>query len=158
MDTESSIVKTGKRKTNMNRAFEYYCAGWAQKDISKIMGINDSTLIKWIKDNNWDEKRKSVTNPVAMLKKNVTGIALYLSQSIEESITEIKESGVIKKLDGDALNQLGRLLPKIELKGTTEVEAAELLRDFLVFVESENRDAAKMMGDLILGYLQKKYS
>jgi hypothetical protein len=116
----------GRKSDPKKKEFAYilYMAGELQKDIAERVEISPLTLINWIKDGGWAEKRaaKNITR-TEIVNKTLMAISDLLDRASEEKDEE-KLSGL-----SDKLSKLASTIEKLD-KQNSVVDDIETFMNF----------------------------
>jgi predicted transcriptional regulator len=141
--------------------------GISQKEIASILKISTKSINNWVKDGDWAKKRTEdmvkkqtaeegvwdlINHQLRVLKriKEVQELELDSCEDLKELKGKLIERG-----DIDALQKLFTTIKGKELEWTQRVK---IVREFLEYVDSENRTLAKDVVILANQYLNEKRS
>lgn len=130
-------------------AYEYYIKGLlTQREIAKIIGISEKTLVEWIQEGKWEENRNKLQLSKAQLAELTyqTSI-LFMKQLAEKEKVQIA--------DIDAITKIAAAIDKIVGKSSAP-NVIEIMMDFLKFVEKYGPNHAKILSELAQNYIQTK--
>ena len=128
-----------------------YFRGKTLSEISKIFGVSERTLLRWKKDNKWEEKKKKyVANPLS--------IEVYIDSFIVKKLDELskasdKESGKII----DSLSKLAKVKASFGKQGDFATQAIYVFEKFSIFVKNKIKDAdfMEMLQESIQKFIRK---
>lgn len=123
MNEKKEKLKKSDRQQQQELARMYYMQGVALSDIADKTGVSRPTITKWVKDNNWEEKRAA--NNITR-QELVTKILRGINKIIENYNNSDDPN---RTLDADKLVKLAAAIERIDKKANV-VDCIEV---FMVF-------------------------
>lgn len=139
--------------------------GIEQQSISKILGVSENTISKYVVTGNWRQKRvahsikrntseEDTLTALAHQSRVIRLISEQLAKEVNEDMTAQELSAcLIPRGDIDALTKLFAAVKGKELDWSNLVK---VLREFSVWVKEENLSLAQQMVPSIDKYLNEK--
>lgn len=128
-----------------------YFRGKTLSEISKIFGVSERTLLRWKKNNKWEEKKKKyVANPLSL--------GVYIDSFIVKELDKLskandKESGKII----DSLSKLAKVKASFVKQGDFATQAIYVFEKFSIFVRNKIKDVnfMEMLQESIQKFIRK---
>ena len=137
-------------------------SGWSQKDISKKIGVDESTIVQWAKEDEWKTRKNAVrVTPQEIVNKNLLVIGMLLDFMERMNVTT--ETVLTYSKIVDQITKLSSVIEKINKDKTSVVTTIDAFDEFSVWLESyaektrgvSEKDIDKINGLLDL-YIQEK--
>lgn len=133
-----------------------YMEGMAQKEIAKLLGVTETTIGTWKKDNNWEAERTrknllSMTNTETMEE-----LIHYQQQTLLTQVKEWKEQGTGKLISKGDVDALSKLYSTIKKKDTVWADYVKIIREFAEYIAEKNPKLAKEVVDVANDFINDK--
>lgn len=145
--------KNEKRDGQKNHAYTLYInTPMSQKDIADKAGVSQQTMVKWVKEGNWDAQKKSLTTTraeqLALLYEILAKLNANAKASLEDDDPETNP-------DSDGIIKIAAAIQKLEKEaGIGEMILTGLA--LLKFVQKEDLEACKVINKWFYLFIQDK--
>lgn len=144
--------------TTRDAARVLYFEGTPQKQISKIIGISETTISTWKKKGDWDEKLKKRNQLQETNADIVQELISYQLRALRARINnwealEDEEPKLIGKGEIDALSKLYATIKKKDIEWTNYVQ---IMKEFMSWIQLKDLELAKSLIDYSNEFLNDK--
>jgi transcriptional regulator with XRE-family HTH domain len=141
------IKQERARKKELGKFF--FCnSNLSQKEIAGKVGISEVTLSKWVKSENWDKMKASIT----ITKQEQLSRIYDQITAINKRIVD-DQKGIPTGTDADVLSKLASVIEKLE-KETSITDVVSVSMKFLEWVRKIDTARAKELSSLFDAFIK----
>jgi len=129
--------------TKKEQAREMYMLGIKQIDIARILQVSTETMTNWKKAGDWEDARLHRDMLEIKNEETVREITAYQLAVMKKQKDAWLESGEIKPFDNSTIQGVRYLFNCYKSQGLKWEHYIKVIRGFLDFMESQNKDLAK---------------
>lgn len=135
------------RKKDLARFF--YCnASLTQKEIASKVGVSEQSITRWIKEENWEKLKASIT----ITKQEQISRVYQQIAAINRKITE-EQKGIPNVADADVLAKLAAVIERLE-KETSIADVVSVSIKFLEWLRKSDNEKAKELSGLFDAFIK----
>lgn len=142
---------TNKQDRNRKRELArfFYCnANLTQKEIATKVGVSEQSITRWIKEENWDKLKASIT----ITKQEQISRVYQQIAAINKKITE-EQQGIPTGADADVLAKLAAVVERLE-KETSIADVVSVSIKFLEWLRQSDSEKAKELSSLFDAFIK----
>lgn len=144
---DQPIKQERARKKELGKFF--FCnSNLSQKEIAAKVGISEVTLSKWVRAENWDKIKASIT----ITKQEQLSRIYDQISAINQKIVEL-QGGIPTGADADVLSKLASVIEKLE-KETSITDVVSVSMKFLEWVRKIDTARAKELSSLFDAFIK----
>lgn len=123
----------------------------SQKEIATRVGVSAQTITKWVKTENWEQLRVSLT---IMKEEQLKSLYRQVS-AINDTISSRETEKYPTPAEADAINKLASAIAKLEVEsGLSEIIAS--FKEFFSWLRSHNVEEAQRIIPLFDDFVKSK--
>jgi hypothetical protein len=130
-----------KRSSQENKATakELFMLGWSQTRIASVLVINEATISKWAKSENWAKLRADQFSVESKVQQQIFDIYTHQVEAINAWCVE-NPGKVLEKGTPDGLYKMYSI---IKVKSASWAQVTDTVKDLVEFIASQDPDLAK---------------
>lgn len=130
----------------------YIQGAYTQKEIAGKVGVSEQTMSKWVRDEDWDSLRKSLTTTKA---EQLAFLYEILAKMTAEGKKALEDDDPKTNPDYDGISKISKAIERLE----KETNIGEMLQTgmlFLKFMKAEDLDLAKTFNTYFMLFIQEQ--
>lgn len=139
--------------TKKEQAREMYMLGMKQVEIARILEVTNESVTNWKKAGNWEESKIQRDLLEIQNEETVREITAYQLSVMKNQMNAWIESGERKPFDNSTIQGVRYLFNCYKSQGLKWEHYVKVMRQFVEFVDGQNKDFAKellMYSDMFL--------
>lgn len=127
---------------------------YSQKEIAAKVGVSEQTMVKWVKEEQWDSLRKSLTTTKS---EQLAFLYDILAKMTAEGKKALEDDDPDTNPDADGIVKISKAIQHLE----KETNIGEMLQTgmlFLKFMKNEDLTLAKQFNHYFMLFIQEQMS